>query len=72
MSVPKHKRFTYFCTGSDVERVAVISEEDMWHHIRLSVVTPSRGCKTPEQLFASTFRYGSRFGEWLDQDWRTA
>lgn len=72
MNIPKHKRFTYFNAGSNTVNVAVVTEDHMGHYIQTTLSDDEKeGCRSAEEMFEKTFRAASKFGCWLDKEWRT-
>ena len=67
LAVPRHKRFLYR-TGGPSLHIGITTPHQLCEVIEQSCVA-KRG--TPEEEFASTFKYASTFIRWLDDDWRT-
>lgn len=73
-SIPEHKRFTYSSEGLSCLNVGVIEKSQIYHEIerRLSKkeILKFSTTKSVEEIFERTFRYATKFEEWLDDEWR--
>lgn len=66
MKVSKFKRYTYFLTGSEEVKIGLITFEAARQRLLGSNVA---GLISEENFHERSFRFGSRFGEWLDKEW---
>ncbi len=70
MKVPKHKRFLYRYNNISSIRVGVVTKIDMNNRVegcfKLEAIL---NYSSMEDAFAATFKHGSEFVSWVDQNW---
>jgi len=71
MKIPKHKRFLYRLTGHTDPAVGVIQKTAIWASIYKCLrYYEIAKYETDEKAFEATFRHGSEFIKWIDEDWQ--